>query len=732
MPETLYLIDGFAQIFRAYYAIRDGMRSPTTGEPTQAVFGFTGMLLKLLSQFQAEYVVVAMDAPGKTFRDDLFDQYKGTRSAPPDDLMAQIPRIQELIELFGIPAIEHPGLEADDVIACITHRVLRDPAMADIDIRIVSKDKDLEQLLCDRVTMFDIHTDTQINTAWLMENKGIRPDQVIDLLALTGDTVDNVPGVEGIGPKTATQLIQQFGSLDGIMANLDQIKGKRRENLEKARAHLPLSRELVTLRCESDFAFSLEAARTRPLRIDQVLPLFQRLGFNRFREEALRLARAQGIAAAEASTEETAEETPAEPAEPPTTAAGGDYRAVTTREQLAALVETLRAQPLVSVDTETTGLGRDALLCGLSFAWEAGSGVYVPARSPEPETHLDEETVLAALRPVLEDPSVPKCGHNLKFDARVLLSVGVKLRGIVFDTLLASILIDPGQPAHKLDHLALSLLNHRMIPISDLIGSGAEQASMETVPLEQIVPYAAEDTDIALRLCGHLAPRLAAMDMEALLRDVEAPLTAVLAEMEHNGILCDPDELQRQGEVLGARAAELRQQIQDVCGCEFHVDSTRQLADVLFDKLGLASGKKTKTGRSTDIEVLEKLAAKEDRADPRTSVPRLVIEYRQLTKLISTYLGNLRASVDPATGRIHSSFHQLVTATGRLASQGPNLQNIPVRSDIGRQIRKAFHAAPGHVLLCADYSQIELRLLAHLSGCAALTAAFETDQDIHT
>ncbi|MDQ3812728.1 MAG: DNA polymerase I [Armatimonadota bacterium] len=747
MPETLYLIDGHAQIFRAYYAIRGGMRSPVTGEPAHAVFGFTGMLLKLLSQFHPHYVVVAYDVSETTFRNDLFDQYKGTRNVTPEDLVAQVPRILEVVELFGLPAIGCPGLEADDIIATIVQRVLDDPSCRDINIRIVSKDKDLEQLLGERVTMFDIHTDSVIDVAWLQENKGIMPEQVVDILALTGDTVDNVPGVEGIGPKTAAQLIQQFGSIEGIFENIDQIKGKRRENLEKARAHLPLSRQLVLLKRDADFPFSLEAARVRPLQAGKILPLFQQLGFNRYQDEVKRLAEQTSPPVSRTSpptpllggegslskglASSTQVETPLLAKEGPGEVIPGDYHAITTRAQLDELVATLRAQPIISIDTETTGLGRDAHLCGLSLAWQPGHGVYVPVRSPQAREHLDEATVLAALKPVLEDEALPKCGHNLKFDAGVLLRAGVKLRGAVFDSMLASILIDPTTPGQKLDYLAQALLGYTMIPISNLIGSGETQRSMDEVPLPEITDYAAEDADIALRLYHHMQPQLETMGMSALMRDVEGPLALVLAEMEANGILCDPVELLRQGEVLKERVEELRQQIYAICGCEFDLNSTKQLADVLYDQLGLKAGKKTKTGRSTDIQELERLAALEDANSPKTAVPRLVIEYRQLTKLISTYLGNLANSVDARTGRIHSTFHQLVTATGRLASHNPNLQNIPVRSDVGRQIRKAFKAPPGHLLICADYSQIELRLLAHFSEDEALVEAFRHDHDVH-
>ncbi len=727
MSRTLYLIDGYGQIFRAYYAIRTPMRSPNTGEPTGALFGFTGMLIKLLGGLRPDFVAVALDAPGKTFRDDLYPAYKGTRDDTPVDLIAQFPRVSELIELFDIPTIGKPGLEADDIIATIVQRVLDDPALADVQIRVVSKDKDLEQLICGRVALYDIHTDTLIDEDALRENKGVRPDQVIDLLALTGDSVDNVPGVDGVGPKTASQLLQEYGSIEGIYANIESIKGKRRENLEKAQAHLPLSRKLVTLVRDGEFPFDLEACRTHSIDPDRIIPFFRTLGFNRYQDDVRRLPQAGRTGTLQ--FDEPAPLVPIAPSE--VVASSGSYRSVNTAADLAELVEALSRQELFALDTETTSLGRDALLCGLSFSWEHEQGVYVPVRSPSPGAHLGEVQVLAALKPVLEAHDRPKCGHNLKFDAHVLLRSGVRLRGVVFDSMLAMGLLDQGQPA-GLDHLAEKLLGQRLVPITDLIGPhDSEQRRMDEVPLEKIAPYAAEDADIALRLARHLMPGIEAAGMTRLMTQVEAPLTAVLAEMEANGITCDPVELRRQGEALGARALELRTEIHRLAGREFQIESPKQLAEVLFDELGFPSVKKTKTGRSTDIEVLEKLASTEDRMLPHTAVPRLLIEYRMLTKLIGTYLGNLAAAVSPIDGRIHTTFHQLVTATGRLASNDPNLQNIPVRTDVGRQIRKAFPAASGQLLICADYSQIELRILAHLSEDPGLVRAFENDEDIH-
>lgn len=747
MAKQFYIIDGYAQIFRAYYAIRGGMLSPVTSEPTHVVFGFTGMLLKLFENYQPDYVAVALDAPGKTFRDELFDEYKANREAMPEDLKAQIPRVLDLLDRFGIPRIGCPGFEADDVIATIVDRLANDPAYEDVHIRIVSKDKDLEQLLSERVEMFDVHKDTSLDVAGLQESKGIRPEQVVDVLALMGDQADNVPGVMGIGPKTAAKLVQEFGSIEGILANLEQIKGKRRENLEAARDQLELARELVQLRRDAPIDFSLADAQAGRVELQALLQLFQELGFNRYQREVRRLfgdgADAEAAAetggsappeaagaAARSGTAETA--AAAEPALEPTAVPAGEYRAVTTIEELKALVVTLREQEIVSIDTETTGLGTDAQLCGISLAWRPGEAVYVPVRSQNPAEHLDLATVVAVLGPVLSDPQVAKCGHNVKFDAGVLLRSGIRLRGVAFDSMLAGQLLDPSQSSHKLDHMVERLLGVAMTPITQLIGAGDDEIAMDQVPLAEIVHYAAEDADMTLRLYGALAPTLANSGMDRLMREVEAPLAVVLAEMEHCGIVCDPDELARQGEALSARVEELRAEVQRLAGHEFHLDSPQQLAEVLFDRLGLKVVKKTKTGRSTDIEVLTKLASEEDPADPRTLVPGLIIEYRRLTKLINTYLGNLRDAVNEKTQRIHTTFHQLVTATGRLASQGPNLQNIPVRSDVGRQVRKAFKAPEGHVLICADYSQIELRILAHLSEDQGLIEAFEQDLDIHT
>lgn len=677
--QTLYLIDGHNEIFRAYFAIRGGMRSPVTGEPTHAVFGFTSMLLRLLGERHPAYALVAMDASDLTFRHELFPAYKGHRGAAPEDLTAQIPRVVQVAEAFGFPVIGVEGLEADDIIGCIVHQVLNDPSCADVRIRIVSKDKDLEQLLCDRVTQYDIQNDAELDVAGLWEKRGIRPDQVVDVLALSGDAVDNVPGVEGIGPKTAAQLVHEFGSVDGVLANLDRIKGKRRENLERDREALLLSRELVRLKCDAEIPFCLEKARIDPVDLPKLLPLFRELGFNRFQQEARKLA-GEG---AEAAVVEVA---PAEPAP----AADLRVSEIRTPEELAEWLGATAEAPLLSVAVTGTTVGLSA---------ERGSAARV-ALGPE---------TAAVLRPVLEDEGRAKAGHAVKETARALLAWGLRLRGVMFDAMLAGQLLDPELANHDLAVLTAQYLG---------------------APALADHPAAAAET--ALRLAGAMGERLRELGLEALQREVEAPLAPVVAEMEANGIFLDRDELGRQKGLLQERAAELRLEVWERAGFEFLIDSPKQLSEALFDRLGLQAGRKNKTGRSTAAEVLETLAAEEDPADPRTAVPRLVLEYRHLQKLLTTYMDQLRDAVDPRDGRVRCTFYQIYTTTGRMVAHNPNLQTIPIRTEVGRQIRAAFPAPPGTRLICADYSQIELRLLAHLSEDPGLLAAFEQGLDVHT
>lgn len=756
--KTLYLIDGHAQIFRAYFAIRGGMSSPVTGEPTHAVFAFAGMLLKLFEQFRPEYAAMVIDTPGKTFRDELYAEYKKNREPPPDDFAPQVERIFQMTRFFGIPIIGQTGAEADDIIATITHRVLRDPSYAEVNIRVVSKDKDLEQLLCDRVTMFDIHTDTTIDATMLKANKGITPQQVVHMLALMGDSVDNVPGVVGVGPKTAAALIQEFGSIDGIYANIDQIKGKRRENLEKARPFMPLAIQLVSLKYDLELPFQLSDAKLGPIDVGSLRQFFTQMGFRRHQADLEKLQTAPRDVVPQAAKATAARlgadddgfadslfgSMPDASPQAATVVETGmatstdcDYRAITTQSQLDELVRTLAGQKMISVDTETIGLGHRAKLCGISLAWKPRAGVYIPICSPDPASHLELPAVAAALHPVLGSPDIPKCGHNLKYDVLVLQNAGVTMRGVAFDSMIASFLL--GLPGHGLDVLARTQLQHQNISIGSLIGPARSdtgrrrpQKTMDQVELEAITRYASEDADIALRLYELFAPKLKVMGLDRLAAEIEMPLVEVLAEMEHAGIRVDAAELDRQRERLSARIIELRDLIHERCGEPFNIDSPRQLAEILFTRLGLPVVKKTQTGPSTDIEVLEKLAELDGLDPQQAAIPALIVEYRQLTKLVSTYLLALRDSIDPSTERVHATFHQTGAATGRLSSSGPNLQNIPIRTDEGRLIRKAFIAEPHDQLISADYSQIELRILAHLSRDPALIEAFERGTDIHS
>ena len=742
-PKTLYLIDGHAQFFRAYHAIRSGMASPVTKEPTNLTFGFVGILLKLLDDYHPDYLAVVIDVSGdrETFRSELYPDYKANRDPPPDDFHPQVDRCLQLLERMGVPVLGQEGVEADDVIASLVRRI--EAEHDDLEIRIVSRDKDLAQLIDDHVELFDIYKDEAVRPEVLFGVEGVQARHVRDILTLMGDPTDNVPGVPGIGPKTAAHLVLRYGSVDELLGRLDEIKGKRRENLEAARETIDLSRRLVTLRDDLEVELDLDRARCDPRSFDveSILALFRELGFGRHAGELKRLAGADDT-----------------PAEPPSDDDGqpslfpgvagtaprrvspedqGDYRLITTVEELEGVIEEIRAAGEVSVDTETDSLSPvRANLCGVSLSVKPKTGVYVPTRSPEPDSHLDTATVLDRLRPVLEDGSIRKIGHNLKYDLNVFRRHGVRLWGLDFDTMVASYLIDSSRSSHKLDFLALAYLNYTCIPIYDLLGSGRKQKTFDQVPLDLALTYAAEDADITLRLKEHLAPHLDESELRSLFADVEMPLVEVLAELEFNGIRLDPDELDRQRQRLGERIGQLRDEIAAAAPHPFNPDSPRQLAAALFNRpdqdppgLGLRAGKRGKTGPSTDQEVLERLAADPEIDSP---VPRLIVEHRRLTKLVSTYLVALKEAINPDTGRVHASFHQAVAATGRLSSSDPNLQNIPIRTDVGREIRRAFVAEPGNVLVAADYSQIELRLLGHLSGDEALIGAFRKGADIHT
>jgi len=763
--KTLYLIDGYAQFFRAYHAIRSRMTSPVTGEPTNMTFGFVGMLLKILKrdagQLQGDgdpvYLAVALDVGGDrgTFRSELDPEYKANREPPPDDFIPQVQRAISILQLLGVPVIGMPGFEADDVIATISSAFSE--KHPDVRVRIISKDKDLKQLLGSgrpHTEMYDVHTDKLITEATLKEELGITPAQVIDMLALMGDTVDNVPGVPGIGPKTASLLIAEHGTLDAVVAAAEAgaIKGKRRDNIIAFKDKLPLSKQLVSLRHDVPIELDLDDARTESLNLADLMPVLRELGFNRYQDDLKKLL---GVEDPDASKPKqqggSAFGTLFEATEAAVSSdAKGDYHTVRTEQELSDLIAQMKSAKVIAVDTETTHIRPMlAKLVGVCISTRAGESHYIPVRSPEPGTHLDEATVVGALKPILEDPSIAKVGHNLKFDLNVLRNAGIRLGGFVpsvglagaGDTMIASYVLDASRSSHSMDALAMAMLDRQNISIKDLIGSGKNQKRFDEVPLEHAGPYSAEDADVTLQLNEAMGGDLLNTPaLGTLYRDVEMPLVEVLAELEHNGVLVDPDELDRQRERLQTRIDEVSKAIDDAAieaiDRTFDLNSPKQLSEALFNSdeheerpgLGLKPIKKTKTGYSTDAEVLEKLAG-----DPgiETPIPTLILEYRQLTKLVNTYLLALKEEIHPDTKRIHASFNQTVAVTGRLSSSDPNLQNIPIRTDIGREIRKAFVAAPGHALVTADYSQIELRVLAHLSEDPALIEAFRAGEDIH-
>ena len=706
--KTFYLIDGHAQIFRAYYAPLGQLTSPT-GEPTKAVFIFTQMILSILGDRKPDYLAVALDVSDETTeRKRIFPEYKANRDESPEDLSQQVARIIQILEALEIPVYQLEGYEADDMIATVA-RLLEDH---EVELHIVSRDKDLHQLLSDKVKLWDPMTDRVLDARSLEEEKGYTPAEAVEIQTLSGDSTDNIPGIQGVGPKKALALIKKYGTAANVLEHADEQTPKLRENLLAGREVLEMSRQLVTLDRQVDFAFDLDECRARTPRVEHVRPIFEELGFRRLIEQ---IANAAGEDASPPAA------TPALAASP------ADYHVVDTEKKLRDFVAKLRRERRFAIDTETTGLHAvDCDLVGLSFSWKAGEAWYLPLRSNRGDT-LDVDKTLETLRPLLEDEEVEKCGQNIKYDIVVLRSAGIRLRGVSFDSMVASYLVYPERRNHGMDSLARDLLSHETIPITEVIGKGRQQISMLDADPEILSGYAAEDADVTWRLHEALSAKLESSHVRRLFEEVEMPLVSVLADMEYQGVAIDCERLAVIRATLQERISGLTGRIHEAAGREFTIDSPKQLAGILFDEEGLRVVKRTKTSRSTDASVLQTLAA--ETAHP---LPQLVLEYRELTKLLGTYVEPLPGLVSKRTGRIHASFHQTVTATGRLSSSDPNLQNIPVRTDQGREIRRAF--VPGdeaHVLITADYSQIELRILAHLSGDPALLDAFRSDQDIH-
>jgi DNA polymerase I len=748
MAKRFFVIDGLGQIFRCYYAPFQHLNAPS-GEPTRATYVFSQMLLQLIREQKPDYLALAMDSDqAPVFRLAIDPKYKAHRQEPPEDLAPQIKRILQIVESQSIPIISVPGFEADDIMATLPGRV-NDP---EVEILFVSKDKDLDQMLSDRVKLFDAATAEIIGPAELRAKKGYGPESSVEIQTLCGDSTDNVPGVKGVGPKKAAALIAKYGSAEAVIAHAGELTPAMRENVLAFRPQLETTRKLVTLDRNVQFAFDLEACRWKGLQYAPLCETFNELGFRRLREQIAELMGPQAPAptppakpAPAKSTKapraiqgglfdhlpppETSEEPQAEEAETPLVparAADRHYVLVDDEAKFRAFLGQLREQRSFAFDTETTSIfPASAKLVGLSFSWKVGEGYYLPVGGVG--RCLPLEPTLAALRPIMADPKVLKTGQNLKYDLVVLDHHGVPVNGVEFDTMIASFVLDSSRRSHGMDYLASELLGRTTIHIEELIGKGKNQICFDAVDTRRACEYSAEDADVTWHLAEVLREQLAGSGLSDLFHETEMPLVEVLTAMESAGIRLDTAVLDAMGRRLENRLAELTRQIHGAAGHEFNIDSTRQLAAVLFDELKLPVVRKTATGRSTDADSLEQLAASSDHP-----VPRLVREYRELVKLKGTYVDTLPRMVNPRTHRLHTSFNQIGAITGRLSSSDPNLQNIPIRTEIGREIRRAFVPPDkDHVLLTADYSQIELRVLAHFSGDEALTKAFVEDRDIH-
>lgn len=694
---TLYLLDAYSLIYQVFHAIP--LMTGPSGQPTNAVFGAFRDILNLRKARRPDYLAVALDGGGPVERSLIDANYKANRGPMPEDLRPQIPMIIRAYEGFGIPAILHEGWEADDIIATLA----RQGAARGLDVYICTADKDARQLITDQIRIFNVRKGEVLDAEKLKADWGIAPEQVVDLLALTGDSVDNVPGIPGIGIKTASALLQQFGTLDQILGNVDKVSGaKRKESLREHADVARQARRLVELNCNLELNIDWERIKAQPPDIRALEKLCIECGFHRFREE---LADEDDVAEPEWVH---------------------DYRAVDTPKALAEFADALRKQPSFCLDSETTGLDPwHADLVGLSFSWEEGTGWYLPVKAPAGEKTLSIGEIAAAIGPILADPAIEKVGQNLKYDLQSLRKAGLEVAGPLTDTMLLSYLLESGERNHNLNELSKRLLKHTMIPIEDLIGKGKAQITMDQVPVVKVTEYAAEDTDAAWRLANILAPEVREAGLWGLYEELERPLIPILARMEEAGIAIDGDRLRAISAEFSGRLAILEGKIHELAGREFNINSTPQLRDILYKELKLPIRGRTPKGEpSTEQEVLEELALKHE-------LPRLLIEHRQIEKLKNTYLDPLPGLAD-AEGRLHAKFHQAVAATGRLSSSEPNLQNIPVRTEEGRQIRQAFRAgASDRSLLSADYSQIELRVLAHYSKDPALIRAFAEDKDIH-
>jgi DNA polymerase-1 len=726
----LVLVDGSSYLYRAFHALPPFSNS--RGEPTGAVFGVLNMLAKFLKDYDPESIAVVFDAPGKTFRDDLFAEYKAHRPPMPDDLRSQIDPLFEAVRGMGLPILRETGVEADDVIGTLACAAAKE----NLSVLISTGDKDMAQLVSERITLINTMSGTVLDRAGVKTKFDVFPEQIIDYLALVGDSSDNIPGIDKVGPKTAAKWLGKYSTLDALVADAANVDGKVGENLRAGLATLELARKLATIRTDVTLPVTLAELKRNPPDVDALRALYTRLELRSL------LKQLDGTATSATPTAPSADAATDQPAIVGAPAAAGIndgaqiiaaaprlYETITTEAMLDAWLRKLEAAELFAFDTETTSLEyMKAEIVGVSFAVAPGAAAYLPLRhdyAGAPD-QLDRDASLAKLKPLLESERHAKVGHHLKYDAHVLANHGIRLAGMRYDSMLESYVWNSVATRHDMDSAAERYLGIRTIHYEDVAGKGAKQISFSQVPVDKAAEYSSEDSDVTLRLHQVLWPQIAAVPrLKQLYEECEQPLVPVLVRMEEHGVLLDRQMLRVQSTELGKRLMELLSEAHREAGAPFNLDSPKQLCNILFEKMQLPVIRKTPTGQpSTAEDVLEELAAS-------YALPKLILEHRSLSKLKSTYTDKLPEQINPRTGRVHTSYHQAVAATGRLSSQDPNLQNIPIRTPEGRRIRQAFVAPEGHVLLAADYSQIELRIMAHLSQDEGLLSAFAGDRDIH-
>ncbi|MEY3759657.1 MAG: polymerase, partial [Pseudomonadota bacterium] len=705
--KRLILVDGSSFLFRAYHAIPP-LTNPL-GEPTNAVYGVSNMLRKLIAEYHSDYITVVFDAPGKTFRNDLYDQYKAHRPPMPDDLRVQIEPLHHLIRAMGLPLIMESGVEADDVLGALAQHA----EQQGFKVIISTGDKDMAQLVTEHIILENTMTNTRMDIQGVIDKFGVKPEQIVDYLALMGDTSDNIPGVPKVGPKTAAKWLEQYQTLENLVANADKITGKIGENLRASLDQLPLAKQLTTIKCDLDLPYGMDDLKRQPVNTDELKNQLADLGFLSW------FKMLDNQTDAIAVVEEAAKPALIE----------STYETLLTHQQFNHWLERLEKAELFAFDTETTSLDYSkAEIVGVSFAVTPGQAAYIPLAhhyTGAPD-QLNRTEILEKLRPLLENPYKAKLGQNLKYDMHVLANHGITLRGIAHDTMLESYVLNSTATKHNMDDLAKEYLGVTTIHYEDVAGKGAKQIPFQEVAIEQAGPYAAEDADITLQLHHVLMTKLQPHpSLLALYSEMEIPLISVLARIESNGVLIDTAMLSQQSLELASHIVALEQLAHDLAGHTFNLGSPKQIQNILYDEQKIPVIKKTPKGQpSTEESVLQELALD-------YPLPKLILDYRSLSKLKSTYTDKLPQQVDDKTGRIHTSYHQAVAATGRLSSSNPNLQNIPIRSEEGRKIRQAFIAPQGYKIVAADYSQIELRIMAHLSADAGLLKAFSAGEDVH-